>query len=279
MNKKIYYIGIIIGVFMMTSCSSLKNVYLSDIKTDIEKYSDFPTETIKEKDIATLPKPIQRYFRYCGYMDKVNIINAKIEWENILFKRAPNNKWMRLDCHQYNSVSEPTRIVYLKNNILGIFPFEARDKCQNGKGNMLIKLLKLFTVADAKGVEMDKAALVTVLSEISIIPTYALQDYIKWEAVDYNNAKATLTYNDIKVSGTFNFNDKGEMNSFYTEDRYYAEKDGTYKKIPWSIVVDDYIEKNGVKFLSEIKAVWNFDNGDFEYFKGRITNIEYNTMK
>ena len=167
-------------------------------------------------------------------------------------------------------------ILFLKNNILGIFPFEARDKFLNGKGNMLIKLLKLFTVADAKGIEMDKSALVTVLSETFIIPTYALQDYIEWEAIDDNSAKATLTYNDIKVSGTFNFNDKGEMISFYTEDRYYAEKDGTYKKIPWSIVVDDYIEKNGVKFLSEIKAVWNFDNGDFEYFKGRITNIEYN---
>ena len=186
---------------------------------------------------------------------------------------------MQLDCHQYNSVSEPTRIVYLKNNILGIFPFEARDKCINGKGNMLIKLLKLFTVADAKGVEMDKSALVTVLSETSIILTYALQDYIKWEAVDYNNAKATLTYNDIKVSGSFNFNDKGEMISFYTEDRYFAEKDGTYKKIPWSILVDDYVEKNGVKFPSDIKAMWHLKSGDFEYFKGRISNIEYNIMK
>lgn len=263
---------------MMTSCSSLKNVYLSEIKTDIEKYSNFPTKTIKEKDIATLPKPVQRYFRYCGYIGKVKMINAKIEFENVFFKRAPDNKWMRLNCYQYNSVSEPTRIVYMKNNILGIFPFEARDKCQNGKGNMLIKLLKLFTVADAKGVEMDKSALVTVLSETFIIPTYALQDYIKWEAVDDNNAKATLTYNDIKVSGTFNFNDIGEMISFYTEDRYYAEKDGTYKKIPWSIVVDDYIEKNGVKFPSEIKAIWHSEGGDFEYIKGKISNIEYNTM-
>ncbi|MCD4792964.1 MAG: hypothetical protein K8R54_07015 [Bacteroidales bacterium] len=264
---------------MMTSCNSLKNLYLSEIRTDVEKYSDFPTETIKEKHIATLPKPVQRYFRYCGYIGKVKMVNAKTEWKNIDFKTAQNKKWMRLGCLQYNSVSEPTRIVYLQNKILGIFPFEARDKCQNGKGNMLIKLLKLFTVADAKGVEMDKSALVTVLSETSIIPSYALQDYIKWEAVDDNNAKATLTYNDIKVNGTFNFNDKGEMNSFYTEDRYFAEKDGTYKKIPWSIVIDNYDEKNGVKFPSEIKVIWHLKDGDFEYFKGRISNIEYNIMK
>ncbi len=277
--KRINYIGIIIGALMITSCSSLKNVYLSEIRTDVEKYSDFPTETINEKDIATLPKPVQRYFRYCGYIGKVKMINAKFEWENVLFKRAPNNKSMRLDCHQYNSISEPTRIVYLKNDILGIFPFEARDIYQNGKGNMLIKLLKLFTVADAKGVEMDKSGLVTVLSEISIIPTYALQYYIKWEVIDDNNAKATLTYNDIKVSGTFNFNDKGEMNSFYTEDRYFAEKDGTFKNIPWSIVIDNYVEKDGVKFPSKLKAMWHLKDGDFEYFKGTISNIEYNVME
>ncbi|GBD91879.1 hypothetical protein BMS3Abin04_02611 [bacterium BMS3Abin04] len=263
----------------MISWSLLKNVYLSEIKTDIEKYSDFPTETIKEEDIATLPKPVQRYFRYCGYIGKVKMVNAKIDLENVFLKRAPNNKWMRLNCRQYNSVSKPTRIIYLKNNILGIIPFEARDKCQNGKGNMLIKLLKLFTVADAKGLEMDKSALVTVLSETFIIPTYALQDYIEWEAVDNNNAKATLTYNDIKVSGAFNFNDKGEMVSFYTDDRYFAEKDGAYKKIPWSVIVDNYMEKDGIKFPCEIKVIWHYESSDFEYFKCKISNIEYNIMK
>lgn len=263
----------------MTVLNSLKNVYLSEIKVDMEKYSDFPSETIEEKNIAALPVPVQRHFRHCGYIGKVKMINAKIELENVFLKRVPTGKWMRLKCFQYNSVSEPTRIVYLKNKILGIFPFEARDRCQSGKGNMLIKLLKLFTVADAKGIEMDKSALVTVLSETFILPTYALQDYIEWKAIDDNNAKARLTYNDINVSGTFSFNDKGEMISFYTNDRYSAEKDGTYKKIPWSVRVNNYCKKNGIRFPCEIKVIWHNEGGDFEYFKGEISNIEYNIMK
>ncbi len=126
---------------------------------------------------------------------------------------------------------------------------------------------------------MDKSGLVTVLSEISILPTYALQNYIKWETVDDNNAKATLTYNDIKVSGTFNFSDKGEMKSFYTENRYFAEKDGTYKSIPWSIMIGNYFERNGMKFPSELKVMWHLKEGDFEYFRGNISNIEYNVME
>jgi len=263
---------------MTPKSNSLKSIYLSEIRKDIEKYSDLPTETISDNDIATLPNPVQRYFRHCGYIGRIKMINAKVEFENVIFKRAPNNKWMQLKCYQYNSIYEPTRIVYLKNNVLGVLPFEARDKCQNGKGNMLIKLMKLITVADAKGVEIDISSLVTVLSETFIIPTYALQEYIKWKPIDDNNAKATLTYNDIIVSGVFSFNDKGEMISFYTEDRYYAENDGNYKKIPWSIVVDNYMEKNGMKFPCEIKVIWHTENSNFEYFKGKISNIEFNTI-
>ncbi len=261
---------------MTTKSNSLKNIYLSEIKKDIDKYSIFPTDIISVSDIATLPNPVKRYFRHCGYIGRIKMINAKIEFENAFLKRESNNKWMKLKCHQYNSITEPTRIVYLKNNILGVIPFEARDKSQNGKGNMLIKLMKRITVADAKGVEMDISSLVTVLSETFIIPTYALQDYIKWETIDDNNAKATLTYNDTKVSGVFRFNNKGEMISFYTEDRYNAEKDGNYNKIPWSIVVNNYMEKNGMKFPCEIKVIWHTNNGNFEYFKGKISNIEFN---
>jgi hypothetical protein len=183
---------------------------------------------------------------------------------------------MHLECLQFNSVSKPTRIVYLKNRIFGLFPFEARDKYHDGKGNMLIKFLTLFTIADAKGIEMDKSGLVTVLSETAIIPSYALQDYIKWEAVDNNNAKATLTYKNIAVAGTFNFSDKGEICSFYTENRYFTEKDGTYVNIPWSIVIDDYIEKDGMKTPNKLRVIWHLKDGDFEYFKGKISNIEYN---
>lgn len=258
---------------------SLKNLYLSEIKTDIANISDYQKDIIIEKDILTLPKPVQKYFRYCGYIGKAKIVNAKTEWKEIDFKTALNKRWMQLSCFQYNSVSEPTRIVYLQNKILGIFPFEARDKYQDGKGNMLIKLLNLFTIADAKGIEMDKSGLVTVLSEMSIVPTYALQDYIKWETVDNNNARAILTYNNIKVSGVFNFSDKGEMNSFYTEDRYLAENDGTYKNIPWSIVIDNYVEKDGMKFPNKINVRWHLENGDFEYFRGKISNIKYNVME
>ena len=69
---------------------------------------------------------------------------------------------MKLACKQVNATTAPARIVYMKATFVGLLPFEGRDKYQDGHGSMLIKLLKLFTVADAKGKEMDGSGLVTV---------------------------------------------------------------------------------------------------------------------
>lgn len=255
---------------------SLGNIYLSEIKLDMARYANRPVETIKAADIASLPTPVQRCFRYCGYIGQVKMHNARIELEDCYLKRAPDGNWMRLKGYQYNAVTAPTRMVYLKARMFWVFPFEARDKYQDGKGNMLIKLLNVFTVADTKGVEMDKSGLVTILAETFIVPSYALQPYITWEHIDDNRAKAILKYDGLEVSGVFTFSALGEMLHFYSEDRYFAANDGTYKRVPWSAVVDQYQEENGVRFPSKIKALWHEDSGDFEYFKGRIVHIEYN---
>jgi len=254
----------------------MKNLYLSEVRKELTMYSNSKTDIITERDIAALPEPVQKYFRHCGYLGKEKMINAEVEWKDVYIKMSADKKWISLDCYQFNSVPEPTRIVYMKSSILGVFPFEGRDKYQDGHGNMLIKLLKIIKVADAKGKEMDESALVTILAETLIIPTYALQDYIKWYAIDSNTVKALIKYNGTEVSGLFYFNEQGEIIRFQTDDRYYSEKGTKYKKVKWSGVLGNYIEKNGIKFPSDFRAIWHNEEGDFEYFKGTIADIKYN---
>ena len=258
--------------------TSLRKLYLSEIGSEANKYSGSSTGIITEKDISSLPEPVQRYFRHCGYIGKEKMVNAKIEWKDVTLKRSTKNNWMNLDCYQYNFVPEPTRIAYMKSMIFGIVPFEARDKYQDGQGSMLSRLLKLFTVGNARGKEMDESALVTVLAETFLAPSYALQKYIKWSAIDSLTARATLSNNGTNVSGVFHFNNEGEFIRFETYDRYYADADGTFKKIKWTAEVGNYIEKNGIKHPTILKASWNSGNGDFEYFKGKIEKIEFNII-
>lgn len=274
--KKYLGIVLLITLIMFTGCASMKNLYLSEVRKELTKYSSYETDIITEKDIASLPEPVQKYFRHCGYLGKEKMINTEVKWEEAYIKMSPDKNWTRLDCYQFNSVPEPTRIIYMKSSILGIFPFEGRDKYQDGHGNMLIKLLNIIKVADAKGKEMDESALVTILSEALLIPTYALQDYIEWTTIDSNTAKAVIRYNISEVSGLFYFSDQGELIRFVTDDRYYSERGTEYKKIKWSVVAGKYIEKNGIRFPTDIKVIWHTEKGDFEYFKGTIADIKYN---
>ena len=251
----------------------LKKIYLSEVEREKLKSPAQVSEPITEKDIAHLPEPVQKYFRVCGYIGKAKMLWTYLDWKNTGIRLGLAKKWINMECRQFNSVTEPSRIVYMKSNLFGIFPFEGRDKFQDGHGNMFIKLLKVFTVADAKGVEMDKSALVTVLAEALIVPTYALQKYITWQPVDEKTARASLSFDGCTVSGIFHFNNAGEFIRFETNDRFYSEKGNEYQNIKWSIKADNYIESGGVKFPSDLKAIWNFDDGDYEYFKGAITNI------
>jgi hypothetical protein len=257
----------------------LKKLFLSEVKEEIGKHPADTQDIITEEDIAPLPLPVQNYIRNCGYVGKKKMTNARIIWKDVLLRRNQNTAWMDLNCYQFNSVPEPCRIVYMKSNLFGFFPFEGRDKYQNGKGNMLIKLLKLFTITDARSKEMDISALVTTLAETLLIPSQALQSYIKWFPVDDFSAKAVINSGGTEVSGIFEFNENYEMTRFVTTDRYQSQKNSTNKNIKWSGIAGNYCQKEGIKFPSVFEAVWHQDNSDFEYFKGVIDSIKYDVKE
>jgi len=254
---------------------SLQNLYAQEVEAEIRACAGLPSDIITERDLAPLPEPVQRFFRQCGYLGQKKMVNARIHWEDVNFKASPEKSWIKLGCYQFNSVPQPTRIVYMTSRLFGLVPFEGRDKYQQGHGNMLIKLAKLFTVGDVKGREMNVSALVTVLAETFLVPTYALQPYMRWETVDTHAARATLTFGGVAVSGTFFFADSGEFERFESNDRYYSKPDGSHANFKWSARAIGCVERGGLRFPDRMNAVWQMDFGEYEYFNGRIAKIEY----
>jgi hypothetical protein len=125
------------------------------------------------------------------------------------------------------------------------------------------------------GNEINISAAVTFLSEALIVPSCALQKYIRWEPIDSNKCRGIIDYKGVKVEGIFMFNEKGEMIRFQTEDRYMYMDDGTSEKHRWSGVISDYVERNGIMMPSRVKGVWNLEGGDYEYFDGSLMDVEY----
>ncbi|HWR44292.1 MAG TPA: DUF6544 family protein [Sporomusa sp.] len=130
----------------------MKKMYLSEVQAELDK-SIVSHEVFKEEDISTLPEPVQRYFRHCGYIGKAKMTKAKFVWDNVNFKMRPNKPWIKIKYEQYNFVLEPARLAYIYSTMFGVIPFEGRDKYLNGQGNMLGKLLKKVTVFNEPGLK------------------------------------------------------------------------------------------------------------------------------
>lgn len=232
------------------------------------------TNTAVEK----LPAPVARYLRRCGYANKGHIANAKFFWHEAQLKRAPDADWMRLHCLQFNFVAAPARIVYMKGATYGIFTLEGLDRYQDGRGSMLIRLMRLFTVNDTHTPQMDRSALVTVLSEALLVPSCAVQPYISWTPIDDRAARAALAHNGVTVEGTFYFNERDEFVRFTTSDRFLVAPGAGEIKASWTVTASDYRHKEGIRRPTDLRAIWNKPEGDYEYFRGLLAGIEFNAV-
>ena len=75
--------------------------YLYEVRKELGKYAGNAKDIITEKDIAPLPEPVQKYFRYCGFLGKEKMMNAQVIWEDVFLKTSPKNT---LDEHRLFSV-------------------------------------------------------------------------------------------------------------------------------------------------------------------------------
>ncbi len=278
-NKKMFIvIGIslsfvlIMAVYFFMPYSKTKTEF-NDMTENLIEKTNHENGIFLEEDIAGLPVPVQKYFRYCDYIGTPKMSYAKVVYNDVNFSLGKDKPMISIDYTQYNFANKPNRIAYIDSSLYGI-PFEGLDAYINGSGSMKGVIAKLHTLFYQTGAAMDKSSLVTFLSESLMVPTTALQDYITWEAVDDLHAKATINYYGISAGGIFTFNAKGEMVSFTTNDRENTSMDGTSEKVMWSVVCSEYQEINGIKKPTYFQAIWNYNDGDLVYFDGKGTITE-----
>jgi hypothetical protein len=255
---------------------TLKKLFENEVRAQKEKCSVWDEGVFTEEEISTLPEPVQRYFRHCNFIGKKKMHSAHLIFGDVTFKMGTERPWIKIKYNQYNFVPEPARVVHIYSRVMGIIPFEGRDKFEDGHGSMIGKLLKKITLFDTTGEEMNISAAVTFLSEVLIVPSCALQDYIKWEAIDSSNARAIIEYNGVRGEGVFTFNEKGEFLKFVTDDRYMDMGNGKSEKHRWTTEAFDYREINGIIMPTRVTGSWNLEKGDFKYFDGRLAGVEYN---
>jgi len=277
--SKVAKIGLVVLVVIVVLVISFAISYVTfgrrvagEVKELFKEVEETGREVISEADLEGLPEPVQKYLRYAQIVGKKRIGTVRLKQKGSI-RTSEDQGWMPFTAEQYYTTDDPAFVWHGTVKLFYLPLMKARDRFYGGKGNMLIKLLPFITIADASGDEMDQGTLLRYLNEMMWFPTAYLDDYIQWEPIDSNSAKATITVEGLAASAILYFNEKGQMADFVAK-RFMSVGD-EYSLETWSTPIEEYKEINGIMVPVKGEAVWKLNSGDFSYIRIEITDIEY----
>lgn len=218
------------------------------------------------KEIVDLPEPVKRYFSHVLKDGQPYISSVRIKHEG-QFKTGIDKDWIDIKGEQYASMEIPGFIWKGTTSM-----FVARDMYISGKGRLVVSLLSLYKIMDAKGENYNQGELLRWLGESVLYPTNLLPDErLEWFPLDDSSAKLTYKYNGLCLFFKITFNNSGEITEMET-NRYMDEKNSE----TWVIEIGNYRELNNVIIPTSFEVIWRLEKGDFSYAKFNMIVVEYN---
>ncbi len=229
-------------------------------------------QVVTQSMLEEFPPAVQRWLERSNVVGREEIRTARLKQHGTM-RTSPDGSWMPFEAEQHVTVYSPAFIWKARIEAAPLVHIVGRDSYVGGRGNMLIKILSLVTIADSRGPEMDQGALLRYLAEAVWYPTSALNSYIRWESIDSTSARATMSYGGVTASGVFTFDEKGDLLTF--EAQRYGEFDGTYSLETWSIATKGHREFGGVRIPNVSEVTWKLKAGDYTWLRLEITELEY----
>ncbi|GAA3865666.1 hypothetical protein GCM10022243_34750 [Saccharothrix violaceirubra] len=228
---------------------------------------------VADRDLAHLPEPARRHLRFAGVVGRP--IDTFFEMRaHGWFRRRPTDRWTSCHLRQRNTAPEISRDFHLHLTAGHLLPIHAVDGYDHGHGRMHATTLGVFTVADARGAEMDQAELVTYLDDaILFAPSTLLRLPVAWTAVDDHAYEVTLTDHDTTVTARVTVDDRGAPREVSTDDRW-ADLPTGLTKVPWSTPVDGWVLVADRMRPRRACAVWHLPEGRFTYAQFEFTGAE-----
>ena len=195
-----------------------------------------PTATFCDEDLAGLPSPVERYFRYTLREGQRIITRARISWEGQFNMGRPDkSNWRPFTAVQDFVPGAPGFVWNARIAIMPGVPIFVRDSFVDGRGSMRGAVLGLVPVVGVEGTPtLAAGALQRYLGEAAWLPTVLLpRQGVSWTAIDDTRARATITAGSTTVSLEFRFDAEGRNVSVFAPDRFYDDGKGEPVARPW----------------------------------------------
>lgn len=239
----------------------------------LESANSASSAILSDSDLAELPPPVRKWLMNSGAVGKPVTQTVYLEQDLEMQMKQGDEKWNKARADQYFTTDPPAFNWSVKMEMNPIIPVTGRDKFEDGKGEMLIKLFSVFPVANAKdSPNIDEATLQRYLAEIVWFPSAATSTYITWERIDEFSARATMDYKGSQGSGVFLFDEEGNFQKF-TAMRFKDASDE--EKLEWVVEANKIQELNGIKVPVQCEAKWKMDGEYWTWLKLKITGIDY----
>ena len=256
----------------------MKKIYQKAVLEALKRTNEYRNEILTEGDIEHLPAIVKRYLHCSGALGKEKVVNFRAEFVGKI-RSSSRDDFMSLKSVQYNFTDNPTRLFYIVARKKGI-PAKGLHIYKDHTATMLIKILGLFTVADAKGKEMNQGETVTLFNDMCFMAPASLIDRnIEWQEIDSLSVNAKFTNGDITIGATLFFNANGELIDFLSNDRFETVDGKTYSNYPWLTPVTGYCDINGYHLPSGARLIYKHPGEDFCYGEFNLVNIEHNCRK
>lgn len=226
-----------------------------------------PVEPVSDAELTALPEPVGRYLRFMGVVGRPRDWSFRLGFTG-RFRIRPNQGWMATEAWQYNNRLAVARIFHIKIRFGGLVPVVGRDTYLEGRGRMLIRMLDLFTIEDAAGVEYDDGELVTYLNDaVLIAPSMLLVPEVTWSPVDAGSFDVTLADRGHIVTARVAVDERGAPREFSTTDRFCADPDNPKRllRARWTTPVAGWAVVDGRPLPTGAQAVWLLPRGPFTY--------------
>jgi hypothetical protein len=193
------------------------------------------------------------------------------------FRTSLDGKWLPIRGEQYFAADPPGFIWWGRIAMIPGLWVEARDRSVDGKGNMLVRAESTFTLADARGPELDQGALLRLLGEMVWFPTSFLDErYVTWAPLDERRATATLRLRGREVSGVYEFGEDGLPTAFRA-DRYRDLGGGRSALTPFIGETRDFRDEGDLLIPHHMTALWQVGEEIVPHARFQVERLDQDT--
>ena len=234
------------------------------------------TTRYHETELATLPAPVQRYFR-AVLTDGQPIVTAVTLTQSGTFNlSATAAQWKPFTATQRFTTAQPGFVWNANIMMFPGMPVRVVDAFIAGEGLLRPTILGLYAMGTMQGTgEIARGELLRHFAESVWFPTALLPSQgVVWQAVDETSAQATMTEGPISVTMLFRFGADSLITAIHVEGRATKVGEATVL-MPWECRMSNYQTRDGMRVPLTGEVLYITPQGEKPYFKGTIDTIAY----